>query len=878
MNMKTHAFREQVRSEFQQFLDHSATRFPEQDSLRIDLHCHDHNSDVPDELWGRILRLPETWIPTGTVIEKLQKSRAGAYTITNHNNARSCWELLDKGFDILPGAEFTCNFPEMGFDAHVLAYGFTPTQESQLFQLRHDAQRFLDFAVENDIPTVLPHPLYLYHGKAEFSIENYQKLALMFERFEVMNGQRDVFQNLLVKEWIGSLTPETLESWSKKHGIPLDRWCRDPFRKRTTGGSDDHFALFTGGSGTTMHVTGLQKRLRSETASKIALDALRHADMVPFGTVAEDEKLTIAFLDYFCQVAMNMEDPGLLRLFLHRGDLKDKMICLAVANGMLEMRRHKYTMKFLKVFHESLHGQKPGLIASLGVSKDYRPMLEDLKGIAQAAEGGPEAHREFMVHIESMFLKINRLISSRMSTRIGERMASPEFQALSVDEAVRRFELPSQFRNLSNPEPERRRKDMTNLNISDILDQLSFPALFYGIMGGARFMSARVLYHDRATVNAFARSIGKHEHPKRILWLTDTLMDKNGVASVLKVTLQEVCRRELPVDFLICSDDAVPQDHLHVVPSMGSFSLPNYSDQVFRFPNIMDVHKVFLEGGYDRVVCSTEALMGVVALYLKQAFSVPIYFYMHTDWLDYARRMAQLDVHSLDRVRRILRALYRAYDGVFVLNTEHREWLTSRAIGIKPRRVFLTAHWTEGEFAPPLVRREHIADAPVILFAGRLSLEKGVMDLPLILAKVKESFPHAVLRIAGTGVAEPQMRAAMPDAEFLGWVGPAELAQAYGKADFLLLPSRFDTFGCVVIEAMACGLPVVAYNTKGPRDIIEHGVSGLLGEDAVQLGEMISESWRDGTWEHLSQGAIQRSTCYDKVEIMDRMLADIGIR
>lgn len=877
MDLKTHAFRETVRNEFQAFLAQSATQFQDQDSLRIDLHCHDKNSDVPDELWGRILRLPETWIPTEQVIQKLQKARMSAFTITNHNNARSCWDLLDKGFDVLPGAEFTCHFQDMGFDAHVLAYGFTPTQEIQLCQLRHDATKFLDFTVENDIPTVLPHPLYLYHNKPEFPIENYQKLALMFERFEVMNGQRDVFQNLLVRDWIQSLTPELLETWSRKHGISPQRWCKSPFRKRMTGGSDDHFALFTGGSGTIIQVANLQKRLRTETASSIALDGIRHGNMVPFGTVAEDEKLSIAFLDYFCQVAMNMEDPGLLRMFLHRGDLKDKLLCLTVANAMLELKRHKYTMKFLKVFHESLHGQKPGLTATLGVSKDYRPLIEDLKGIAKVAAGGADVHREFMGHMENMFLKINKLISSRMSDRIGQKMSSPEFQNLNVDDAIRRFELPSQFRNFANPEPDRKRKDMTSFNISEILDQLSFPALFYGIMGGARFMSARVLYHDRQTVNAFARAIGKHEHPKRILWLTDTLYDKNGVASVLKATLSEVQHRNLPIDFLVCGENIADQEHLHVVPSMGSFSMPNYSEQVFRVPNIMDVHKVFLEGGYDRVVCSTEALMGVVALYLKQAFSVPIYFYMHTDWLDYTKRMTNLDVHSLDRVRRFLRALYRAYDGVFVLNTEHREWLTSRAIGIKPRRVFLTAHWTEGEYAPPAQRQEASKDAPVILFAGRLSLEKGVMDLPIILSKVRERFPKARLRIAGTGVAEKEMRAAMPDAEYLGWVDSKALAKAYGDADYLVLPSRFDTFGCVVIEAMACGLPVAAYNTKGPRDIIEHGISGILAEDAIRLGESIAESWSSGTWATMSSGAIARATCYDKVDIMDRMMTDLGM-
>jgi len=878
MTQNINSFRPAVRSQFQLFLDQESLRFPAKDSLRIDLHCHDYNSDVPDELWGRILRLPETWVSSEDLMDRLRRSGVTASTITNHNNARSCWNLLDKGKDILPGAEFTCHFQDMNFDAHVLAYGFTPAQEETLNRLRHDAYKFLEYTVDNDIPTVLPHPLFLYHQKPLLSMDCYEKLALLFERFEVMNGQRDVLQNLLVTEWLKSMSVEKLEGWGKKHGISPGRFCKEPYRKRMTGGSDDHFALFAAGTGTLLHIPDLERRLQKHSSSELALEALRWGDLAPYGTVAEDEKLTIAFLDYFCQVAMNMEDPGLLRMFLHRGTLNDKLICLAVSNAMQELRRHKYTMKFLTVFHDALRGRKPSLLTSMSVNKDYRPLLDDLGEIAKASQSGPEVHHTYIHNLETMFLKVNRLISSRLSSRLGTKVESDEFQKLSVDELVRRFELPSHFRMLSSPDKSSSPKDMTTVNVSDLFDQLSFPALFYAIMGGARFMSAKVLYHDRATVSAFAKSLGKYDPPKRILWLTDTLYDKNGVASVLQAMLAEVVRRDLPIDFLICSDEIKPQDHLHVVPAMGQLSLKNFSEQVFRFPNLMDVHKVFLDGGYDRVICSTEAPMGVVALYLKQAFNAPAFFYMHTDWLDYVKRMTDLDAHSLDRIRRVLRAMYRAFDGIFVLNSEHREWLSSRAIGMNRKRIFQTAHWTEGAFAPPIPQRITDPEEPILLFAGRLSQEKGVLELPEILAQVRVRFPSACMRIAGSGVAEAALREALPDAEFLGWVDSEQLAKAYGEADFLVLPSRFDTFGCVVIEAMACGLPVAAFNTKGPRDIIEHGFSGVLGEDAEGLGSAIADILSQPLeLSRMRTHAVHRAASYDKTGIMDQLLIEVGI-
>lgn len=877
MNKSESSFRYKIRSEFQHFLDHNSQEIPSEQVFTIDLHCHDYNSDVPDELWGRILGLPETWVQTEQLIQRLDRNHVSAYTITNHNNARSCWDLLDRGFDVLPGAEFTCHFEEMNFSAHVLAYGFSPQQEEKLEKLRHQPYRFLDYASQHDIPLILPHPLYLYHQQKNLPFDVYERLALMFDRFEVMNGQRDVWQNLLVKEWMDGMTEERLHAWSKKHDIPLDRWCRHPFQKRMTGGSDDHFALFAGGVGTHFRVTDLQERMQNMKPSEIALHAIRHCDSFPYGTVAEDEKLTLAFLDYFCQVAFNMDDPGLLRIFLHQGTLQDKLVCLLIGNGMQEMRRHRYTMRFLKVFHEAMRGRKPSLLTKLMVTKDYRSLLEDIRDISESARRGTEVHCQHMRSIENIFGKVNWLIADRAKKRIGTSLLSPEVQSMDVDDWVRSMEIPSHLRRLSTPDKgNRASRGITSFSLADAFDQLSFPAIFYMVMGGARFMSAKILHHDRYTVDVFAQSIGKYRAPHRVLWLTDTFDDKNGIASVLNTTLQEVRRLDLPIDFLVCSNSVEASDHLHVVPSIGSFSLPNYSEQEIQFPNLMDIHKIFYEGAYDRIVVSTELLMGVIGLYLKQAFNVKAYFYMHTDWLDYLRRMSSLDEHGIDRMRRVLRALYRSYDGVFVLNSEHQQWLSSRSIGIARRKVHLTAHWIHESFRGPDSFKPLNAQSPVFLFVGRLSLEKGILDLPVMMHQIWSTFPGARLRIAGEGVEEKKLRSLLPNAEYLGWVGHEELPSVYGEADFLLLPSRFDTFGCVVLEAMQCGTPVAAYNTKGPRDLIEDGMNGVLAETPEDLAQKIVSILQDPEQRSsLRLKAHQHASHFSKERIMENFLHDL---
>jgi glycosyltransferase involved in cell wall biosynthesis len=79
-----------------------------------------------------------------------------------------------------------------------------------------------------------------------------------------------------------------------------------------------------------------------------------------------------------------------------------------------------------------------------------------------------------------------------------------------------------------------------------------------------------------------------------------------------------------------------------------------------------------------------------------------------------------------------------------------------------------------------------------------------------------------------------------PATVFTGFKQGEELGQLVASADVFVFPSRTDTFGLVVIEALACGVPVAAYPVPGPADIIEHGVTGCLSEDlqAAALGAL----------------------------------------
>lgn len=114
--------------------------------------------------------------------------------------------------------------------------------------------------------------------------------------------------------------------------------------------------------------------------------------------------------------------------------------------------------------------------------------------------------------------------------------------------------------------------------------------------------------------------------------------------------------------------------------------------------------------------------------------------------------------------------------------------------------------------------------SPVALYVGRVAIEKNIeafLEMEWDGEKV----------IIGDGPAREELEAKFPNAHFLGKKNSEELANYYRSADVFVFPSRTDTFGMVLIESLACGLPVAAYNVTGPKDIIKEPYLGALDDD-----------------------------------------------
>jgi len=654
-----------------------------------------------------------------------------------------------------------------------------------------------------------------------------------------------------------------------------------------SGGSDSHMGIFAGLTGSQLHVKDLANRLKTEKISDLALEAIRKGRMAPYGSINNSDKMTITFLDYFMQIAIHSKDPGLFRILLHKGTSRDKIIALMVSNGFAELKRHKITMRFIDLFHDCFQGIPPHFTKRWFIPRVYKPIFDNAMKIADVRTEDPQKTLEvFSKSIYSIYDQLSTILSDRLVKKVSNLDNAGILNKFSLNEIIDTFEMPSNFRAIiENSKSKRIGKlgnGMAKINITEFLDGLSFPFLTSSLVVAAHFTSARVMYNTRPLLASFAKEIGGIQHPKRILWLTDTFEDRNGVASVLKSLHLEIKKRNLPIDILTCSSKLEADDHLIVVKPKVEMDLPFYQQQPLRVPNILEIHKLFLEGEYDRIICSTEGPMGFISMFLKNAYHVPAYFYIHTDWIMFARKALNFDVHNLNRFRRLLRAFYGAFDGLFVLNTDQQKWLTGNHMNFDPANVFLTAHWADEQFSPKKKDKTEvfgvIPDETVILFAGRLSSEKGVMELPSIYQSIKESGSNVCFAIAGTGPTEAELKKALPDARYLGWIASDKLAEVYSAADLLILPSKFDTFGCVVLEAFSCGLPVIAYKTKGPKDIINDGDNGYLVTNKDKMAKRIIEFINDKELQtSMKTSALERSKVFNADTILKELLENVKL-
>ncbi len=261
--------------------------------------------------------------------------------------------------------------------------------------------------------------------------------------------------------------------------------------------------------------------------------------------------------------------------------------------------------------------------------------------------------------------------------------------------------------------------------------------------------------------------------------------------------------------------------------SVAEIEIPFYPGLTLGVPGLPAIVEALAEGRYDLVHLCSPGPAGIGAWLLARVLELPVVGSYHTELAAYAGvRSGDPQLEALTAAA--LAGFYGSCDGVLSPSPDSDERLAR--LGIAPERI---GRWERGvdlaRFDPGR-RQSGLHPGEVnVLYAGRLTTEKGVDLLAdtFLAAHVRDPRLHLVL--AGGGPEEGALRERLgPRATFLGWCNGEELARAYASADAFLFASRTDTFGQVILEAQASGLPVVAVDAGGPASLISSGETGLL--------------------------------------------------
>jgi glycosyltransferase involved in cell wall biosynthesis len=258
-----------------------------------------------------------------------------------------------------------------------------------------------------------------------------------------------------------------------------------------------------------------------------------------------------------------------------------------------------------------------------------------------------------------------------------------------------------------------------------------------------------------------------------------------------------------------------------------SLPCPTYPEIRLALASVARVGHLLEEFGADAIHLATEGPLCVAARRWCLKNHQPFTTAYHTQFPDYVSARSGVPA---EWIWRYIRWFHGPSAAILASTPSIRQSLADH--GLKRVR-----HWRLG--VDLALFREGLPPHPVIaafprpvqLYVGRVAVEKNLE------AFLKSAHPGTKV-VVGDGPARQSLEAQYPAAKFLGSIFGEDLARAYAAADVLVFPSKTDTFGLVMIEALACGLPVAAYPVTGPIDVL----TPETGAMQLDLTQAISEA------------------------------------
>lgn len=321
----------------------------------------------------------------------------------------------------------------------------------------------------------------------------------------------------------------------------------------------------------------------------------------------------------------------------------------------------------------------------------------------------------------------------------------------------------------------------------------------------------------------------------RIALFTETFLPKvDGIVTRLSHTVDHLQR--IGDQVLVISPDGGLREYKGAqIYGVPGFPLPLYPELKLALPR-PSIRQALEDFQPDLIHIVNPAVLGLGGLYYAKSLDVPLVASYHTHLPKY------LEHYGLGMLEGVMWELLKAVHNQAQINlctsTAMQDALTSHGI----ERVEVWQKGVDTElFQPELANskiRSHLSqgnpDDPILLYVGRLSAEKEIDRIKPVL----EAIPNAHLALVGDGPyrAELEKHFTGTSTYFVGYLTGSDLAAAFASADAFIFPSRTETLGLVLLEAMAAGCPVIAANAGGIPDIVTDGLNGYLFDPADEQG------------------------------------------
>lgn len=732
----------------------------------MDLHTHSDYSKHPSEWFLQRIGAQESYTDIEEVY-RIAKARGMDFvTITDHNSIEGATLLHDRHpDDTFISVEITTYFPENGCKVHVLAYDISQDDFEAIEKTRHSIYELRDELKRRDVACSVAHATYAINKK--LNVDLLEKLILLFDVFESVNGSRSQVYNQMWTNILHHLTPEQIHSLHAKHGI--EPWSDTSWVKGFTGGSDDHSGLLIGESYTLSKAKTIPEMI-SEIKHRQTSAEGRHGD-----------HKTLAFAIYkiayeFSKSRAGTEGSGFL----------DFINSLMFDNKKMGLK-HWLTLQKMKMKKET-------------GDKIITRFLDDLVNARSRGD----------ISSDELFDQLYQSLSNLADGFFSMIMDSIE-------------------RGLKHGEPGQLLRSFSAALPPVFLTAPFFSAIFH-------------LHQGRKLLQELARNFGESDEKqeKKTLWFTDTITDLNGVSETMKNLAWCAFKNNRPLKMVTClPEDEFTQAQLppNVInlPCIYSTTPDFYNSFTLRIPSVMKSMDIIASENPDEIVISTPGPVGALGSLIGRIQNIKRVGVYHTDF----SKQAELYIGD-EWVSNVIEGytlwFYKHLEEIRVPTLKYVDILKEK--GLDPDKMKLFARNIEPNFVQndpnhqEMLRSNYdLNDKVTLLYAGRIGKEKNIHFIFDIYDQLKLQHDNVKLMLIGDGPEKDrlcELYRSDPNVIFTGRVPREQLCHYYLVADLFLFPSTTDTFGMVVLEAQACGLPAIVTDVGGPQEIVKDGQTGNI--------------------------------------------------